>query len=268
VVSPLFFDTENVINKDNLSVGSQWPLRIKLENVYYFPKPVPEDLLFSTPHYENIFWIWAYRKSQGPRGCNTITPEAAEALVELLVKINGTDTKYDRFDAYTPPESKTVTFPLAKNGERVALEDFLRGYILEHLQDESGLESIFGPKEDIEWYANNAPYHITQKNIDILVFHKNFRYTSVPLRYKYSVVELKKDEALPKDVSQLLRYSLWVSGRLANGEAEMIQPILIAYNFSDETIKKAKAADFNERGIILVKYKALNEQTIEFDIID
>jgi hypothetical protein len=267
VVSPLFFDTENVTNKDNLSVGSQWPLRIKLENVYYFPKPVPEDLLFSTPRYESIFWVWAYRKSQGPRGCNTITPEAAEALIELLVKINGTDSKYDGFDGYAPPEFKSVTLQLAKNGERVALEDILRGYILAHLETGKGLEDIFGPKEDIEWYANNVPYHITQKNIDILVFHKNFRYTSIPLRYKYSVAELKKDEASPKDISQLLRYSLWVSGRLADGEAEMIQPILIAYDFSDETIKKAKSSDFNDRGIVLVKYKAVSEERIIFEVL-
>jgi hypothetical protein len=265
VASPLFFDTENVVNNDGLSVGRQWPLRIKLENVYYFPKPIPEDMLFSTPHYENIFWIWAYRKSQGPRGCNTITPEATEALMELLVKVNGSDSKYDRFDSYTPSEFKSVTLPLTFNREKVALEDLLRGYILAQLRDGNDLENIFGHKEDIEWYANNVPYHITQKNIDILVFHKNFRYTAVPLRYKYSVVELKKDEAAPKNISQLLRYSLWVSGRLADDEVEMIQPILIAHDFSNEAVQKAKAADFNDKGILLVKYKAINRDKIIFE---
>jgi len=127
------------------------------------------------------------------------------------------------------------------------------------------LENIFGPNEDIERYANNVPYHITQKNIDLLVFHKNFRYTTTPLRYKYSVAELKKDKATPKDISQLLRYSIWVSGRLAEGEAEMIQPILIAQDFSREVIKKAKTADFNNRNIVLVKYKAMNEEKIIFE---
>ena len=258
-VSPLFFDTTNVVNKDNLSVGSQWPLRIRLESVYYFPKPVPEDLLFSTPRYENVFWIWAYRKSQGARGCNTITPEGAEALTELLVKANGKDIRYDKFDGYTPSKFQEVIFPLGKTGEKVALEDFLRGYILGCLRDGNEPENVFGPKDDIEWYANNVPYHITQKNIDILVFHKNFRYTAAPLRYKYSVIELKKDKTQPGDISQLIRYSQWASGRLANGEVEMIQPVLIAYDFSAETIKKAKAADFNDRGILLIKYRVEDE---------
>lgn len=259
VVSPLFFDTTNVVNKDGFSVGTQWPLRTRLDGMYYFPKPVPEDLLFSTPHYENVFWIWAYRKSQGARGCNTITPEAAEALTELLVKINGKDVQYSGFNPYIPSDFREVRFAVRSAGEKVALEDFLRGYIVGRLEYDGDLEQIFGPNEDVEWYANNVPYHITQKNIDILVFHKNFRYTTVPLRYKYSVVELKKDNALPRDISQLIAYSQWASGRLANGEVEMIQPILIAHDFSRETIKKAKAVDFNHRGILLCRYSVKDE---------
>lgn len=112
-----------------------------------------------------------------------------------------------------------------------------------------------------------CPTIITQKNIDILVFHKNFRYTNVPLRYKYSVIELKKDVVGPNDVSQLIRYAQWTSGRLANSEVEMIQPVLIGYDFSEDAIKKSKNADFNERGITLVKYKAVNDQKIEFNVI-
>jgi hypothetical protein len=263
VSSPLFFDTTSVSNSEGLRVDQQWPLRIQLECLYYFPKSVPEDLLFSTPYYENVFWIWAYRKSQGARGCNTITPDAAEALLELLVKLNGRDSKYE-FEPYVPSRVQNVGLTLFNNGERVALEDYLRGHILEILRDKRNIELVFGPSDDIEWFANNIPYHITQKNIDLLVFHKNFRYTTVPLRYKYSVVELKKDTAQPKDVSQLIRYSQWASGRLANGEAEMIQPILIAYDFSEETVKKSSIADFNDRGILLFKYKFHN-QDIAFD---
>ena len=267
VSSPLFFDTTNVINKEGLSIGEQWPLRVRLECTYYFQTPVTEDLLFSTPHYENVFWIWAYRKSQGARGCNTITPEAAEALTELLVKVNSKHMTYDGFDDYIPTKFEQLRFPLVRNGEKVALEDFLRGYILGCLQDENDLQEILGSQDDIEWYANNVPYHISQKSIDLLLFHKNFRYTSVPLRYQYSVVELKRDKAKPNDVSQLLKYSQWAGGRLANGEVEMIQPILIAYDFSCETINKARNEDFNSRDIKLVKYKAVNDDNIVFEIL-
>jgi len=267
VKSSLFFDTTQVKNQDGLLIDKQWPLRILLENVYYFPKPVNEDLLFSTPKYENIFWIWAYRKSQGARGCNTITPEAAEALIELFVKLNGNDESYNKFKPYKPQDSNEIKFTFIEENSKVALEDYLRGYMISKMTKNKEFEKFLGALEDIEWYANNVPYHITQKNIDILVFHKNFRYTNAPLRYKYSVIELKKDVVKPNDVSQLIRYAQWTSGRLANGEIEMIQPILIGYDFSEDAIKKSKSADFNERGIILVRYKAVSDQKIEFNII-
>jgi len=267
VNSPLFFDTTNVFDQSGLSVGRQWPLRITLECMFYFPQAVPEDLLFSTPHYENIFWVWAYRKSQGPRGCNTITPEAAEALIELLVKVNGEHVENDRFDPYAPSEINTVSFPVHARNGKVALEDLLRGYILKQLGNSNRLENIFGPIEDVEWYANNVPYHITQKNIDILIFHKKTKYTVNPLRYKYSIVELKRDKAVPRDVSQLIRYSQWTSGRLANGEVEMIQPVLIAHDFSSQTIKKARNEDFNNKDIMLIKYEAIDDDNVCFDVL-
>lgn len=267
VKSPLFFDTSTVKNAQGLEVDDQWPLRILLECVYYFPCPVNEDLLFSTPKYENIFWIWAYRKSQGPRGCNTITPEACEALVELLVKINGSDRKYDKFNAYNPPKIKTVELEFTDENKRLVLEDYLRGYVIANLKKEEEFEKIFGKLNDIEWYANNVPYHITQKNIDTIVFHKNFRYTNAPLRYKYSIVELKKDTVKADHISQLIRYSIWASGRLAGGEVEMIQPIIVGFDFERKAIEKARDADFNEKGIILAKYEVLNKKKVKFEVI-
>lgn len=272
VNSDLFFDPTKIFGITNTKdfIGQQWPLRILLKCVNYFLRPVPEDLLFSTSHYENIFWIWAYRKIQGARGCNTITKETAEALIELLVKINSIDQQYEKFQPYQRPKNTDKIFlPLNQKTGKVDLEDILRGYIISHIDknDNYGLREIFGHKSDIEWYANNVPYHITQKNIDILCFHKNFKYTNLPLRYKYSIVELKKDVAKPSDITQLIKYSQWASSRLANGEIEMIQPILIAWDFWKEAIAKARECDFNERGIKLFKYRVVSNKKIKFTLI-
>jgi hypothetical protein len=164
VNSPLFFDTAKVSNKEGLFVDEQWPLRILLKNVYYFPKAVNEDLLFSTPKYENIFWIWAYRKSQGARGCNTITPEAAEALIELLVKVNGSDVKYANFDPYKPQKLEKIQLSFATQNSKVVLEDYLRGYIINKITENKEFEKFLGKLDDIEWYANNVPSHYTEKH--------------------------------------------------------------------------------------------------------
>ena len=84
------------------------------------------------------------------------------------------------------------------------------------------------------------------------------KYTGFPLRYQFSVVELKRGRAEPRDVTQVINYSKWVAGRLANTEIETVQPILVAFEFDEETITKAKNSDFSERGILFFKYKVEN----------
>lgn len=256
-----FFDTATYEKID-----AQFPIRVEIECLNYFKKPVPEDLLFSTKEYESKFWSWFYRKIQGARGVNTINPEAAEALIELLVKINGNEISKPKNLKHYKASRKTKIYLPVKDNYPVDIEDILRAWIIQNLGKNKELKKIFGPDSDLEWFANNVPYHVTRKNIDILVYHKNMRYTGFPLRYQFSVVELKRDEAKPKDVSQVINYSKWVAGRLANSEIETVQPILIAYRFNKETIKKAKLSEFSDRGILLYKYN-VSKGTINFERI-
>ena len=64
--------------------------------------------------------------------------------------------------------------------------------------------------------------------------------------------------AKPEDVTQVINYSKWVAGRLANSEIETVRPILIAFGFDEETITKARDSDFSDRGISLFQYEVKN----------
>jgi len=255
IISEPFFD----ITPFSL-VDEHYPIRLEIECLSYFPRPVPEDYLFSTKIYEAKFWGWFYRKIQGGRGISTLNPEAAEALIELLVKINGNaQSEPSTFKKYESKAQRTsITLPL-QNG-KVRLEGILRAWMIQNLGNpaEKDLIRIFGPIEDIEWFANNVPYHVTQKNIDILSYHQNMKYTGFPLRYQFSVVELKRDKARPVDVTQLISYSKWVASRLASSEIETVQPILVAFGFTDEAVIRARNSDFSDRGIMFVKYEVKN----------
>jgi len=252
IISKPFFDPTSIG-----CVDETWPIRVEIECLNYFPQPVPEDYLFLTKEYESRFWGWFYRKIQGARGINTINPEAAEALIELLVKINGNAIKKpSQIKPYLSKNKREITLPLDRNG-RVYLEDILRAWLIANIDDPNrkDLIEIFGPVEDLEWFANNVPYHVTRKNIDILCYHKNIKYTGFPLRYKFSIVELKRDVANDNDVSQVIEYSKWVAGRLAGSEIETVQPILIAFDFNNRAKEKARDSDFSERGIKFYKYE-------------
>lgn len=254
IVSEPFFDPTPIGYVDE-----KYPIRIELECLNYFLKPVPEDLLFSTKEYESKCWAWFYRKIQGPRGINTVNPETAEVLIELLVKLNGNAINKPNSEKKYCAENKLLIElnleKLHKDGK--LLEDILRAWLIKNIDNpnHSDVRKIFGPVEDIEWFANNVPYHVSRKNIDILVYHKNAKYTGYPLRYKYSVVELKRDIAKADDVSQLIGYSKWVAGRLASGEVDMVRPILIAFDFNKKALAKVKNSDFSDEGIKCYKYK-------------
>lgn len=250
-------------------VNETWSIRVKIDCLNYFPQPVPEDYLFSTKEYESKFWGWFYRKIQGARGVNTINPEAAEALIELLVKINGNAmNKPDWIKSYASKNVTEITLPLDNDG-KVYLEDILRAWLIANIDNPNreDLREIFGPTDDLEWFANNVPYHVTRKNIDILCYHKNIKYTGFPLRYKFSVVELKRDTTKDKDVSQVIEYSKWVAGRLAGSEIETVHPILIAFDFNNKAKLKAQNSDFSERGISFFRYQ-VKSGDIKFEKVD
>jgi hypothetical protein len=256
-----FFDStiiHGIDEPEGQLVQSSICFRVPIQCQHYFPKPVPEDMLFATPEREATFWVWFYRKIQirGARGCTAINPEAAQALLELLVKLNGTDSSIPPTKPYSSSTRNQLDIPLGK-GPAAPYEDLLRGWLIQNIDNpnRSDIREIIGPDAELEWFANNVPYHVAGRNIDILIFHSTNRYLGTPIRYKYSVVELKRYRAVIRDIEQLIGYSRWVAGRLAQGEAKMIQPILIANGFQEKAIARARSSDWN---ILLVKYKVEN----------
>jgi len=295
VVSPPFFDPQDVYGAGEFSghkVGADLPFRLLIRCLDYFPEPVPEDLIFSTPAYERTFWILFYRKIQGPRGCVTIDPEATRALLELLIKVNGPpqdhtfspfyfDLGFEAYHIPFPPDEihpeedngeglhglQMLDFPLVP-GAPVPLEDHLRGWLLSRLDTgHTDLRRIFGPQSHIEWFANNVPYHVARRNIDLLVYHRTpaGQLIDPPLRYRYSVIELKRDWADPEHIDQVVGYAKWVANRLADGEVDIVRPHLIARRFRRETTERAKSVRFNRSGIHLTSYEVNGNGQIAFN---
>lgn len=292
IISPPFFDPQDICGVGefgNEKVGADLPFRLLIQCLYYFPEPVPEDLIFSTSEHERTFWILFYRKIQGPRGCITIDPDAARALMELLIKLNGPpldresspfyyDPEFDAYHIPFPPgvispegdvgsDLQMLDIPLVP-GSRFRLEDHLRGWLVGHLGTmHPDLQRVFGPTAHIEWFANNVPYHVARRNIDILIYHRTpvGELIDPPLRYKYSVVELKRDQAQPQTVDQVIGYAKWVAHRLADGEVDVVRPYIIARRFQPEAISRASSMRFNRTGVQLIRYEITGEDQVAFD---
>lgn len=251
-----FFDTSRIE-----AVGDDLPIRVPIKCKFYFPKPVPEDFLFNTPGKQRIFWTIYYRKLKGARSCTPVTPESEEELIKLLIQVNGSPTPPPSFKAYPKGfQPKPLKLKLQGANNRVPREDILMAWFMENIDaSTSDLRAILGPSEHIEWFGNWLTHDIAMKAIDILVYHKFALSDKPAIRYKFSVLELKRDQATIQDVIQVLKYAKWVSLWLANNEPELVQPIVVANAFRREAIERAKQTDFNQKGVMLVKYEVIED---------
>lgn len=66
-------------------------------------------------------------------------------------------------------------------------------------------------------------------------------YLGIDTRYQFTVMELKRETADLKALKQLLDYCEWVSDNLSKGDAYLIQPTLVAYDFDKSVMELAQS---------------------------
>jgi RecB family endonuclease NucS len=88
---------------------------------------------------------------------------------------------------------------------------------------------------------------------------------SLEILHKFTCIELKSDRATKQDLRQVLRYEDWLSRKLAAGDNEMIQSILVARRFADSVIAYVKNyLRIEEKTVRLITYNvSYDNQDIE-----
>ncbi len=84
---------------------------------------------------------------------------------------------------------------------------------------------------------------------------------SVDILHNYTCIELKTGICTEEDLNQIIRYENWLVRKLAGGDNEMIQSILIGFNFQDkvlEYVRKRKLIE--EKTVRLIKYEVTKNQ--------
>jgi len=78
---------------------------------------------------------------------------------------------------------------------------------------------------------------------------------SIDILHKYTCIELKTDRATEQDLAQVLRYEDWLARKLAAGDNEMIQSVLVARRFADGVIEYVKnRQNIEEKTVRLITY--------------
>jgi len=104
------------------------------------------------------------------------------------------------------------------------------------------------------------------KVMDIFLTHVT-TVDSIDVLHKYTCIELKADRAAEQDLAQILRYEDWLARKLAAGDSEMIQSILVANRFSEAVLDYVKKrVRIEEKAVRLISYRVSDDlQTIKLE---
>ncbi|MHC4741994.1 MAG: PDDEXK family nuclease [Planctomycetota bacterium] len=192
--------------------------------------------LWSTPE------RWKY--GDASRTVRPLMENEAFELLKILDRENA-DSKSRRtvesanLESYLP-----IRFVL--NPATITNEKIIEGWVLENIGRHNLLDEALGP---LTSFGNNMP-------AGYLKFMDIFGYQELASGVKkYKVIEVKKDECVfPDNINQVLGYSDWVVRNLAGGDYRLVESIVIANGFTDESIKFAENSNTLSRRMRLIRF--------------
>jgi len=242
-----FFDEVPVWKEPNQT----YPYRVCFEQtIRKFNKPVPlSDILDLRD--KGLIWTFDLstftKKSHQP-----ITTDEGKELIRLLLRSNPVFIPTDKIpDPYVPVQQKPlpIVFDSDKSG-RLKYEGYLNAWFMQSLT-KGELKQLIGDYRD---FLNYVPTSFN-KVMDIFLTHVT-TVDSVDILHKFTCIELKSGTVSEEDLNQILKYENWLIRKLANGDSEMVQSILVGHEFQKEVLEyQKKRKMIEEKTVRLMKYK-------------
>lgn len=231
-------------------LGRTYPYRVCVEPIIRkFSKPI---LLSDVLDLKDKGKIWTFdlgafiKKNHYP-----ITTDEGKELIRLLLRNNPIFHPAEPPpEAYSPAKTQPLplTFRCDKKG-RLLYEGYLNAWFM-HSFTQNNLKEVIGEYKDSINYVPTS----FNKVMDIFLTHVT-TIDSVDILHKFTCIELKTDIVTEDDLNQIIRYEDWLIRKLANGDTEMVQSILVGFDFEDKVrdyVKKRRHVE--EKTVRLLKY--------------
>lgn len=212
------------------------PNRVLIRPLEYFERPVDDNTAYINHTNHGMLWTMLFRKVYGPgreRSVAPLLPEEAEKLTRLLKRINEGKTSSFPSNPYSPSSASPIKVELPDYG-RLRYENTLMAWMTANIDREYPvLRDVVGPVKELEYFGNNVLYGIGGEKVDLLLLHKR------DVRYKATVIELKKDSIDRGAIEQITDYSYWVS-QLSTANVTPVptsfelQPVVIGYDVAPD----------------------------------
>ena len=239
-VTPIWDDPERV-----------YPFRVSLEPaVRNFPIPVAmADIL----DLRDRGRIWTFdlgamiRKNHHP-----ITTDEGKELIRLLLRNNPIFARTEATPkAYVPSSRGPLPFTLEGDRQgRLRYEGQLNGWFTRAFAA-GRLKELIGDYRD---YLNYVPTSFN-KVMDVFLTHVT-TIDSVDILHKFTCMELKTGTVTEDDLNQIVKYENWLVRKLADGDSEMVQSILVGFEFDDRVLEyRRKRQAIEEKTVRLIRYR-------------
>lgn len=246
--------------------GYVWQAGIKSYDNLCFEKGFNSTEIFELKYSGKIWSVperWKY--TDASRTTRPFTPAEASEILKLLKRENvgfpnrvvnpKNLNRFNPIQLYLQPDA---------NGY-VKDEKILEAWILENLTNNKGnlrhYRNIINSFGKLSFFGNNMP-------ASYLLFMDIFSYIEIQSEIsRFRVIELKSsalDEntwtASKNELRQLLSYLDWVVTKLAGGDSQKVDGILVAYDFDDTYIDYVRKHNRIEKGrrISLLSYRIHN----------
>lgn len=234
-----------------------FPYRVLFEPVVrQFAKPVAlSDVL----DLRDKGRIWTFdlatftRKSHHP-----ITEDEGKELIRLLLRNNPIYVPVCPVaDPYVPSQPRALPLSLDCDSRgRFRYEGYLCAWFM-HAFAHGELKDIVGDYAD---FINLVPTSFN-KVMDIFLTHRT-AIDGVDILHKFTCIELKTATVTELDLNQIIMYENWLVRKLAQGDSEMVQSILVGFDFEEGVLTyRDKRRAIEEKSVRLLRY-AVREGTL------
>ncbi len=235
-----------------------FPYRFSFEaSVGQFEKPISLNDVLDL-HDKGRIWTFDLNPVQ-QKNQYKITMDEARELIRLLLRNN--PIRVAPSPIKNPYELKTTTkidvdFSL-RDGNRLRYESWLNAWFVRSLS-RGELKGLLG---DYREFINLVPTSFN-KVMDIFLTHVT-QVDGMEVLHKYTCLELKSDKADEQDLTQVLRYEDWLARKLAAGDHDMVQSVLVAARFTDGVLEYVANRHRIEKKVVrLITYRIEEENIV------
>lgn len=180
-----------------------------------------------------------------------ITMDEARELIRLLLRNNPIRKDPEPIrHLYLPQKLASIDLDFSTvEDNHLRYESWLNAWFVNALE-QGRLKGLLG---DYREFINLVPTTFN-KVMDLFLTHVT-NVNGIEILHKYTCIELKANKADEMDLAQVLRYEDWIARKLAAGDHEMVQSVLVAANFSDGLIEYVKSRQrIEEKTVRLIAY--------------